>query len=194
MRTRLVGLALLGILGAACTVGPGDPVDGSPPESANPTPTPTLASTASPATASQPGTTSGTGLPVDPSIEPVSLSDPSSEAADALRVCQVLDNIGADKVSGMGRISHARDAVRYAPLTGVEPEIQTDAPAWLVTFKGEVPMPMSGEIWIDPTCVVVGGDGGFYATGAVKILSSDVTVTPLPTKQKPDLALPPLLP
>lgn len=133
-------------------------------------------------------------LPVDASIEPVSLSDPSSEAADALRICQVADNIGADMVSGMGRIDHARDAVRYASLTGVEPEIQTDAPAWIVTFKGEVPMPMSGETWIDPTCIVVGGDGGFYATGPVKILSSDVTVTPLPGKQKPGLALPPLLP
>ena len=55
-------------------------------------------------------------------------------------------------------------------------------------------MPMRGEIWVDPTCIVVKGDGGFYATGPVMILSSDVTVTQLPAKQKPDLALPPLLP
>ena len=122
------------------------------------------------------------------------MSDPSSEATDALRICQVLDNIGADKVSGMGEIGHARDAVRYVWLTGAEPEIQSDAPAWIVTFRGEVPMPMSGEIWIDPTCIVVGGDGGLYSTGPVKHPSMGVTSTPLPAKQKPDLALPPLQP
>jgi hypothetical protein len=133
-------------------------------------------------------------LPIDASIAAVSLSDPSPEAADALRICQVTENLGPDLVSGMGRIDHAREVVRYAPLTGLEPEIKTDAPAWIVTFKGEVPMPMTGEIWIDPTCIVVGGDGGFYATGPVQILSSKVTVTPVPAKQQPDLALPPLLP
>lgn len=104
------------------------------------------------------------------------------------------ENLGPDLVSGMGRIDHARDAARYAPLTGLEPEIKTDAPAWIVTFKGDVPMPMTGEIWVDPTCIVVDGDGGFYATGPVKILSSKATVTPRPAKQQPDLALPPLLP
>jgi hypothetical protein len=127
------------------------------------------------------------------SIEPVSLSNPSPEAAAALRICQV-DTIGPDMVSGMGRIPEARDAVRYVPLTGLEPEIQTDAPAWIVTFNGEVPMPKSGEIWIDPTCIVVGGGGGLYATGPVENSSSHVTVTPMPVKQQPDLALPPLQP
>lgn len=127
------------------------------------------------------------------SIEPVSLSHPSPEAAAALRICQV-DTIGPDMVSGMGRIPHARDAVRYAPLTGLEPEIQTDAPGWIVTFNGEVPMPKSGEIWIDPTCIVVGGDGGMYATGPVENTSTHLAVTPLPAKKQPDLALPPLQP
>lgn len=127
------------------------------------------------------------------SVEPVSLSHPSPEAADALRICQV-DTIGADKVSGMGRIPAARDAVRYVPLTGLEPEIQTDDPAWIVSFHGEVPMPKSGEVWIDPTCIVVGGDGGLYATGPVENTSSHITVTPLPAVQQPDLVLPALLP
>jgi hypothetical protein len=144
-------------------------------------------------TSSEPTAASADRPPIDTSIDAVSLSDPSPEAADALRICRVLD-FGADKVSGMGRIDKARDAVRYATFTGTEPEIRTDAPAWLVAFGGEIPMPMSGEIWIDPTCIVVGGDGGFYATGPVRILSSGVTVTPLPAGQEPDLALPPLLP
>jgi hypothetical protein len=137
---------------------------------------------------------SPTGLPVDPSIEPVSLAHPSPESAEALRICQVNEGIGADQVSGMGRIDHARNAIRYVPLTGREPEIQTDAPAWIVTFTGEVPMPKSGEIWIDPTCIVVGGGGGIYATGPVENSSTHLTVTPLPAIQQPDLALPPLLP
>jgi hypothetical protein len=153
-----------------------------------------LASASPTPPAGSPSEIAATGLPVDTSIEPVSLSHPSPEAAEALRICQVNEGIGADQVSGMGRIPHARDAFRYVPLTGLEPEIQTDAPAWIVTFTGEVPMPKSGEIWIDPTCIVVGGGGGMYATGPVEITSSHVTVTPPPGNQQPDLALPPPLP
>jgi hypothetical protein len=151
-------------------------------------------SPASSPTAAAVQTTPTAQLPVDTTIAAVSLLDPSPEAAEALQICHVTENLGPDLVSGMGQIHHARDALRYAPLTGLEPEIKTDAPAWIVTFKGEVPMPMTGEIWVDPTCIVVGGDGGFFATGPVKILSSKVTVTPLPVKQQPDLALPPVLP
>jgi hypothetical protein len=191
MSIRLAALTLLGILAAACTANPGQLASSSA-KSASTAPSPRASSSAN--ALASPAARPVTELPVDASIEPVSLSDPSSEAADALRICQVGDTIGSEMVSGMGRIDHARDAVRYVSLTGLEPEIQTDAPAWIVTFKGEVPMPKSGEIWADPTCIVVKGDGGFYATGPVKILASAVTVTPLPAKQKPDLALPPLLP
>ncbi|HET7678384.1 MAG TPA: hypothetical protein VFK38_11105 [Candidatus Limnocylindrales bacterium] len=94
----------------------------------------------------------------------------------------------------MGKIPRARDVVRYAKLVGVEPEIQSNEPAWIVQFQGEVPMPMSGEIWTDPTCIVVGTDGGFYATGPVKNVGSGAVYTPLPPKQMPEFALPPLLP
>lgn len=195
MNARVGALTLLGVLVLACTAAPGQSIStAATSDSAKPDPSsPVPASPISVASAGSSGTPL-TERPVDPSVEPVSLTHPSSEAADALQICQISDTIGANLVSGMGRINHARDAVRYAWLTGVEPEIQTDAPAWIATFKGEVPMPMNGEIWVDPTCIVVSGDGGFYATGPVKILSSDVTVTPLPAKQKPDLALPPLLP
>jgi len=94
----------------------------------------------------------------------------------------------------MGRIGHARDAVRYVPLTGREPEIASVAPAWIITFEGALPMPKSGDVWMDPICIVVGGTGGYYATGPVQIQSSGVTVTPLPAGEAPSLALPPLLP
>jgi hypothetical protein len=45
-----------------------------------------------------------------------------------------------------------------------------------------------------PNVHFVGGCGGFYATGLVKILSSDVTVTPLPAKKTPTSRFPALLP
>jgi hypothetical protein len=113
-------------------------------------------------------------VPVDQSIEPVSLSNPSLDAAEALEICHVLDLHGVEKVSGMGRIEDAQ-AVLYAALTGKEPEIDTDAPAWLITFRGEVPMPTLHEMWIDPTCVVVNHDGGIYATGPVRKMISGTT-------------------
>lgn len=116
--------------------------------------------------------------PIDTSIEPVSLSKPSAEAAEALRICQVLEYHGADKVGGMGRIPHARDAIHYAPLTGKEPEIDTDDPTWLITFRGELQMPMLQQVWIDPTCVVVGDAGGVFATGPIRVNSTGVTKQP----------------
>lgn len=186
--TRRLVLVVSGILVAACAAPPPNTtgIAASSPSPVERTTLPSGASSASPGAA--------TVLPIDPSVEPVALSALSPEAASVLQICQVLDNIGTDRVAGMGKIDHARDAVHYAWLTGLEPEIQTDAPAWVVAFKGEVPMPMSGEVWVDPTCIVVDGDGGFYATGPVRILASGVTVTPPPARVKPDRALPPLLP
>jgi hypothetical protein len=96
-------------------------------------------------------------LPIDPSIAPVSLSKPSAAAAEALEICQVLDLHGVQKVAGMGRIEDARDAVHYAALTGREPEIMGDDPAWVITFKGELPMPEHGaEVFRIPRLVPKG--------------------------------------
>ena len=131
------------------------------------------------------------GPPVDPSVAPVSRSHPSVDAQQALTVCQVV-TIGIDKITGMGLISAANRAPEYAPLTGLEPEIASDASAWMVQFSGEVPQPMSGETWIDPVCVVISGYGGFNATGPV-ILKSGELWTPAPGNT-PRYALPPLAP
>lgn len=135
-----------------------------------------------------------TDLPVDPSLKAVSLSKPSAGAAEALEICQVLDLYGADKVSGMAMISHARDVVHYAAFTGREPEISLDDPAWVVTFRGSLPQPMLGEVWIDPTCVVIGHDGGLFATGPVEKGDAGTIVNRPANAQKPDRALPPLAP
>lgn len=135
-----------------------------------------------------------TGRPIDPAITPVSVSDPFSAAGRALRDCLADQYLGPIAITGIGRIPHARDAVRYVPLTGLEPEIQTDDPAWIITYSGEVPMLKGGEDWIDPTCIVVAGHGGFYATGPVRNLGSGVVTAPVPPLVEPDLVLPSPLP
>lgn len=124
----------------------------------------------------------------------VSASKPSAGAADALAKCQVGSTISLDRVQGMELISPAREAPRYVALTGREPEIQSDEPAWVIQFRGEIPMPANGEIWTDPVCVVTGDVFGYYATGPVKILPSGVVVTPGPLASPPDRVLPSLAP
>ena len=111
-----------------------------------------------------------------------------------LIACQVLDSFGLGSVGGMGKIAHGRDAVKYVWLAGIEPQIQTDAPAWLIAFRGDIPMPKIGEVWVDPTCFYANGEAGFFATGLVKDVSSGKLFTPLPARTPPDRALPPLAP
>ena len=135
--------------------------------------------------------------PVDPSVVPVSRSAPTADAQRAMEACQ-LSFIGYEKVGGMGLISSASRAHEYAPLTGREPELLTNEPAWMVQFVGEVPQPFTNEVWIDPICVVIdraGGfhAGGFYATGPVRMPTGAV-FTPEPVPVPPRLSLPPLAP
>jgi predicted small lipoprotein YifL len=138
---------------------------------------------------------SGAPGTVQPVIAPVSVSRPPAEAARAFEVCSVpgwVDRNGIDVIAGIGRISHANEAAHYARLTGREPELQSDKPAWIVQFRGDIRMPWSNTIYVDPACVVVdGGDGGFFGTGGVREVGSDVTRTPQPIAAEPDRLLPP---
>jgi hypothetical protein len=109
-----------------------------------------------------------------------------------MTTCQ-LDFIGFDKVAGMGQIPAASRARDYAPLTGLEPELQVDQPAWMVQFAGEVPQAFSGETWIDPICVEVDGKAGFYATGPVRTAAGALH-TPRPVPIQPKYSLPSLMP
>lgn len=149
---------------------------------------PTDAASAPP---SEPSST-GSPPPIDESIEAVSASRPSDEAATAMELCGVA-HIGTENIVGMGRIMRAQDAWHYVPLTGREPELQTSSPAWIITFRGEVNMPRGQEVWLEPTCMVIDGQPGFYATGPV-ILPSGAVATPLPATAAPDRRLPPLAP
>ncbi len=198
---RSIGAILVAAIAlGGCSAGSGHPLAGSSADVATvarstavPSTAETARRTASSSPPSAPSTTFPPVVPVDPSIDPVSLSKPSADAAEALRICQVVDVHGVEKVTGMGRIDHARDAIRYAPLTGREPELATDEPAWMITFGGELPMPKINQVWIDPTCIVVNDDGGIFATGP-RISATGMAIERPADASRPTLALPPLLP
>lgn len=135
------------------------------------------------------------GVSVEAAITPVSLSQPPADAARAFDVCSVrgwVDQKGIGVIAGLGRTEHAIDAPHYARLTGREPELQSEKPAWIVQFRGEIRMPWSNTVYVDPACIVVdGGDGGFFSTGAAREVGSEVTTTPRPVAAEPDRTLPP---
>jgi len=135
----------------------------------------------------------------DGGIAPVSISHPSPGAKDAFRKCQVGDIGGAgmysfDLITGMGQVPSARDVYHYVPMTGREPELENDGPAWVVQFHGEFPMLKIAETWTDPVCIATADSFGFYAVGVTRQNASDITTTPEPPPIPPDRTLPPLVP
>ena len=128
---------------------------------------PSLGLASLPGAGGEPAPTAPPAAPVDTTIPPVSRANPGADAQQALDACGVAQ-YGLDHVASMGLVTHARDADQYARLSPQAPLLDSDAPAWVVQLRGEIPQPMSGEIWIDPTCVVVSGQSSFYATGPVR--------------------------
>ncbi len=104
-----------------------------------------------------------------------------------------LARYGYGAVAGMGLIPSAADLPRYAPFSGMEPQLQLPGPVWLVQFKGDIPMPKTGEIWVDPVCIRAVGDQGYFAVNGVKDANGKF-VAPLPTGTATTLSLPPLQP
>ncbi len=79
----------------------------------------------------------------------------------------------ANQIKGIGILSRARLLPEYVPLTGREPEIQSDAPVFVVQLAGTIRLPIRGGRGApgyldveDATCVVL-GDGWptWYVTG-----------------------------
>lgn len=136
--------------------------------------------------------------PIDPSIRPVSRGNPEPEAKAALESCQLVDDARLDTISGMGFIPRSEDLPRYINITGAEPEIQSDGGVWAIVLKGELPQPMSHEVWLDATCVIIDGEQGYFATGGAYRVLEDGSFGPfLPPMQAnpgPEWALPPLAP
>jgi hypothetical protein len=104
---------------------------------------------------------------------------------------------GIGTVGGMGLIPDARRVPDYVPLSGREPELAVDKPAWVIAFKGWLtmvtrapPNPIS-EVE-DPICVIVDGAPLTFVPSARR--AGDVITTPLPNSDEPIFALPPLAP
>jgi hypothetical protein len=77
------------------------------------------------------------------------------------------NGLGLNLVVAMGLVPSARDVPKYAPFDGVEPELQTDKPAWVIRTRGVVQLPLAPAS-TDPTCVVISGVGTWFATGSVE--------------------------
>ncbi len=129
--------------------------------------------------------------PVDLTIEAVSLSAPSRDAAEVMAACGVTTaypkRLAA--VSGMGKITHAKDATKYTYLSRSEPEIATDEPAWVIQLAGKIDF---GEYWaLNPVCVFVNGQARFFAPDQHGT-GDEVENPEMPNR--PSLSLPPPLP
>jgi hypothetical protein len=128
--------------------------------------------------------------PVDASLVPVSRSDPGPEAAAVLALCEAA-GFDPSGIGGMAMLPSARDLPTYVRLTGQEPEIHLDRPAWVAAYSGRMTLPR-GLGWADdPTCVVIDGGRFVFLTGDHG--RGDVTIAALDVP-RPELALPPLAP
>jgi hypothetical protein len=136
-------------------------------------------------------------LPIAQELSAVSVSHLSAEAGQALQACSITDKegyvpgFGFGVVGGMAEVTPASDAVKYVPLWGIEREIQTEAPAWVISVRGDVVLP-PGTLTRNPTCVVVNGEHAWYDTG-----ESFIDDKWMPAKDPPNwptARLPPLAP
>ena len=127
--------------------------------------------------------------PVDSTLMPVSLSKASEEASTALHLCVTE---GQEKlVGGMAQVPSAQDVPRYGWFYGSPPELETDAPAWVVQYQGDMASRL-GTLH-DPTCVVIDGRRTIFATGGYtnpQGVLRERSKLAIP----PQLALPPLEP
>jgi hypothetical protein len=130
-------------------------------------------------------------LPIDPAIKPISRSKPTAVEKRALDLCMVgYFGFTSDDVAGAGQISHGRDATKYVPLTGREPELETDQPVWIVAYHGALPVPRRPDLLArDPVCILVGDKPVLY-------LPYGVVGSPQPQENRPllEFRLPPLAP
>ena len=126
-------------------------------------------------------------------VAPVSASKPSADAAEAFAKCHIGDMILISRVTGMGQIASAKNLAHYIPLTGREPQLKEDGPAWVIQIRGDVPQP-GGEVWTDPTCVVTQSEFGYFGTGPVRDTATGKVLTPKLPRTSPDATLPPLAP
>jgi hypothetical protein len=130
----------------------------------------------------------GEGLPIDSTLQAISVSKATGDDATAVQMCNYTTDTSS--VVGMARVPSGHDVGKYAPVTGHEPELQTDAAVWVAVIKGTVQL-RNGSVAVDPTCVFVGGQRYLYITG--DLIVGGVKITPMPAMTT-TLGLPALLP
>ena len=174
-RLALVGLLALGAISAACVSQAGgiSPASSSAPDGGPPVAVPQASAAAPP-------------LP-----RPYRCRQRTFvEAAAALKLCGV-SRIGIDRVAQMGEIPSARDAAQYVRLRGIEPELQTSGPAWLIVFSGKINL--GHAYWSqDPICAVIDGAPTFFEPGPYG--RGDTTEVPPTPPTEPTRPLPALAP
>lgn len=145
------------------------------------------------------GSLATSGRPLDPHVAQVSLSSITKDGQAALDACGLTDSTGrleggrpygTEQISGMGKIAHAREVGSYALVTGREPELQSDQPAWVIEITGMISDPFAGTL-TNPTCVVVESEPYWYVTGSQG--DGDNLVTAPPLAPGPSFGLPPLV-
>lgn len=92
----------------------------------------------------------------------------------------------------MALIPHASDAGTYERFTGLEPELKSDDPAWLIEFADGIYMPVENATWYGTVCADIGGSAMFYGTGAT--LYKGAMYPPPAVTHEPEFALPTLAP
>lgn len=126
-------------------------------------------------------------VPVDASLVAVSRSTPSAEAEEALNLCVRPQDYAA--VAGMARLANGGEVKKYMLTNGAEPELEVDAPVWMVQLKG--PIHYRWGTPFNPVCVVIDGVPTIY----VPYGSVERPDTPAPPDfVAPKLALPPMVP
>lgn len=138
-------------------------------------------------------------IPPTPSPVQILAVSATSQAADQMQAtdaCWITDSahqlvasFGFKGLKGAAKVTPARAVPEFVPLFGTEPEIQTDEPAWVFAFEGQMVLPPN-IVERDPTCVVVNGDATWYSTGASYIDGQWVEASApptLPSRQLPTI-------
>jgi hypothetical protein len=135
-----------------------------------------------------------------PTLDAVSASHPSAEAAAVFATCRIGEWIPIGEVAGMAELPAASDLNHYVALTGREPLLNEPGPVWVIQIRGDVPQPgggspdPGGEIWTNPICFVTTSDFGYLGTGPITNTTTGTTTQPEAPAVAPDRTLPPLAP
>jgi hypothetical protein len=127
------------------------------------------------------------GLPVDPTLGPVSRSGPTPAEKAVLDACVRPSDIYA--VVGMAQLP-AREVHRFMLTNGNEPELGVDGLVWAVQLEGEFFSRRGGNT-IDPLCVVMSNGTPYHYAPYGQV---GEPFTPPADFVPPSMALPPLAP